>query len=63
MLCAQIKTRMEEKMHRNLIITLTAVAVTMGSSIHAADTTPEDAKDYRTAVMESFLGLIRAASM
>lgn len=51
-------------MLRNFIITMTAVAVTMGISIHAAaDTTPEDALDYRTAIMESLRGHIRAASM
>ena len=48
-------------MHRKFISILTAVAVTMGISIHAAaDTTPEDALDYRTAVMESLRGHIRA---
>ena len=55
---------MEEKMHRKFISILTAVAVTIGISIHAAaDTTPEDAADYRTAVMDSLRGHIRAASM
>jgi cytochrome c556 len=64
MLCAQTKTRMEEKMYRNFIITMTAIALTMGISMYAAaDTTPEDAADYRTAVMESLRGHIRAASM
>jgi len=64
MLCSQTKTRREEEMHRKFIIIMTAVAVTMGISIHAAaDTTPEDAADYRSAVMESLRGHIRAASM
>lgn len=50
-------------MHRKFII-VAAAAASMGISIHAAaDTTPEDAADYRTAVMESLRGHIRAASM
>lgn len=54
---------MEKKMHRKFII-MAVAAVSMGVSIHAAaDTTPEDAADYRTAVMESLRGHIRAASM
>ena len=51
-------------MYRKFLIFVTGVALTMGISIHAgADTTPEDAYDYRTAVMESLRGHIRAASM
>jgi cytochrome c556 len=51
-------------MYRKFISILTAVAVTTGIPMHAAaDTTPEDAADYRTAVMESLRGHIRAASM
>ncbi len=51
-------------MYRKLISILTAVAVTMGFSMYAvADTTPEDAYDYRTAIMETMRGHIRAASM
>ena len=51
-------------MHRKLIGILTAVAVTLGISIHAAaDTTPEDAADYRMAIMTSLRGHIGAASM
>ena len=64
MLCAQPKTRMEKKMYRKLISILTAVAVTLGVSIHAAaDTTAEDAADYRVAIMTSLRGHIGAASM
>jgi cytochrome c556 len=55
---------MEKKMYRKLISILTAVAVTLGVSIHAAaDTTPEDAADYRLAIMTSLRGHIGAASM
>jgi cytochrome c556 len=55
---------MEEDMYRKLITFMAASAVTLGISIHAAaDTTAEDAYDYRTAIMESMRGHIRAASM
>ena len=51
-------------MHRKLISILTAVAVTMGISVHAAaDTAPEDAFDYRAAIMTTFRGHLVAASM
>lgn len=51
-------------MARKLISILTAVAVTMGCSIHAAaDTTPEDAADYRIAIMTTLRGHIGASSM
>ena len=51
-------------MTRKLISILTAVAVTLGISIHAtADTTPEDAADYRIAIMTTLRGHIGAASM
>ena len=51
-------------MYRKLISLAVAGAVTLGISIHAAaDTTPEDAYDYRSAIMESMRGHIRAASM
>ncbi len=55
---------MEKTMYRKLITILTAVAVTLGFSIHAAaDATPEDAADYRVAIMTSLRGHIGAASM
>lgn len=64
MLSAQSITRMEKKMFRKLISILTAVAVTMGISVHAAaDTTPEDAFDYRAAIMTTLRGHLVAASM
>ena len=51
-------------MYRQLIIILTAVAATLGLSIHAAaDTTPEDANDYRIAIMTVLRGHIGASSM
>lgn len=51
-------------MFRKLITILTAVAVTTGLSVHAvADTTPEDAYDYRTAIMTTLRGHLVAASM
>lgn len=51
-------------MYRKLLSFMMAVALTTGISIQAgADTTPEDAYDYRAAVMESLRGHIRAASM
>lgn len=51
-------------MYRKLLGLTTAFALTMGMSMQAgADTTPEDAYDYRTAIMETFRGHIRAASM
>lgn len=51
-------------MYRKLFGISTVVAVTLGISIHAvADTTPEDAADYRTAVMTSSRGHLVAASM
>lgn len=51
-------------MTRRLITFVAASAVTMGISVcTAADTTPEDAHDYREAIMESMRGHIRAASM
>ena len=55
---------MEKQMYRQLIIVLTAVAVILGLSIHAAaDTTPEDAADYRVAIMTTLRGHIGASSM
>lgn len=51
-------------MIRKCLSIATAVAMTIGLSIQAgADTTAEDAYDYRTAVMQSLRGHIRAASM
>lgn len=51
-------------MYRKVISLTTAVSLIVGLSIHAAaDTTPEDAYDYRTAIMDSMSGHIRAASM
>lgn len=51
-------------MFRKLICTSITVAVTFGVSMHAlADTTPEDAADYRSAVMTSLRGHLIAASM
>ncbi len=51
-------------MIRKFISFLAASAVTIGISLQAAaDTTPEDAYDYRTAIMETLRGHIRAASM
>ena len=51
-------------MYRKLTGFLTAIALTAGISLQAsADTTPEDAYDYRSAIMESLRGHIRAASM
>lgn len=51
-------------MNRTFLTITTAVAMSVGISIQAgADTTPEDAYDYRTAIMESLRGHIRAASM
>lgn len=51
-------------MYRKLISLLTAVAVTVGISANAAaDTTPEDAADYRTAIMTTLRGHLVAASM
>jgi cytochrome c556 len=55
---------MEGTMHRKLLSLIMALALTAGMSIQAAaDTTPEDAYDYRDAIMESMRGHIRAASM
>ncbi len=51
-------------MFRKLISILTAVAVTTGISVHAvADATPEDAFDYRIAIMTTLRGHLVAASM
>ena len=51
-------------MIRKLICTLTAAAFALGASLHAlADTTPEDAADYRTAVMTTLRGHLVASSM
>ena len=51
-------------MYRKFLSFTTAVAVMMGISIHAAaDTTPEDAADYRIAIMTSLRGHLVAASM
>lgn len=44
------------------IITLASLAI-VGIAPALADTTPEDAKDYRAAVMTAFRGHIGAASM
>lgn len=64
MISAQSITKMEKKMSRKLISFITAVAVTTGISVHAvADTTPEDAYDYRTAIMTTLRGHLVAASM
>jgi cytochrome c556 len=55
---------LEKKMFRKLLCTSTAIALVLGVSVHAlADTTPEDAKDYRSAVMTSLRGHLVAASM
>lgn len=46
------------------LICMSTVAVTLGISFQAlADTTPEDAKDYRSAVMTSLRGHLVAVSM
>ncbi len=51
-------------MYRKLISILTAGTVTLGFSIlAAADVTPEDAADYRLAIMTSLRGHVGAASM
>lgn len=51
-------------MHRKVMSIATAVALTTGISIQAAaDTTPEDAYDYRASIMDTMRGHIRAASM
>ena len=51
-------------MHLKLISILAAAAATLGLTLHAmADTAPEDALDYRIAVMTSLRGHIGAASM
>lgn len=51
-------------MYRKFLGFMVAIALTMGISIQAgADTTPEDAYDYRAAIMDSMSGHIRAASM
>ena len=51
-------------MHRKLICTLSGVVVALGLTVHAAaDTTPEDALDYRIAIMTSLRGHIGASSM
>lgn len=51
-------------MHCKIISLLASLGVVLGVSYQAlADTTPEDAADYRTAVMTSLRGHIGAASM
>ena len=51
-------------MQRKLICILAGTAIALGFSIHAAaDATPEDALDYRIALMTSLRGHIGAASM
>lgn len=51
-------------MHRQTFRAIVALAFSSLLSIHAfADTTPEDAKDYRIAVMTALRGHIGAASM
>lgn len=51
-------------MYRKVISLTTVAAVGAGLSLYAlADTTPEDAHDYREAIMDSMRGHIRAASM
>lgn len=51
-------------MHRKFISIVAISAVLTGVPMYvAADTTPEDAYDYRTAIMDSLRGHIRAASM
>ena len=51
-------------MYRKVISLTTVAALGAGLSLYAlADTTPEDAHDYREAIMESMRGHIRAASM
>ncbi len=51
-------------MQRKTIGIMVGIAVLAGASLPViADTTPEDAKDYRTAVMTSLRGHIQAASM
>jgi cytochrome c556 len=55
---------MEKQMYRKLISISGAIAVSLVFSIRAtADTTPEDAADYRVAIMTSMRGHIGAASM
>ena len=64
MLRRQKKNHMEKTMQRKLICILAGAAVALGFSIHAAaDTTPEDALDYRIALMTTLRGHIGAASM
>ncbi len=51
-------------MHRKIISLAASAGVVLGVSFQAvADTTPEDAADYRSAVMTSLRGHIGAASM
>lgn len=51
-------------MQRKIIGTLAGVVAALGASYPViADTTPEDAKDYRSAVMTSLRGHIGASSM
>lgn len=51
-------------MLRKYLCSLSAAAIVFGASFHAlADTTPEDAADYRISIMTSLRGHIGAASM
>lgn len=51
-------------MQRRIIGTVVGIAVTLGASFPViAEPTPEDAKDYRSAVMTSLRGHIGASSM
>lgn len=51
-------------MQRKGITTLAGLIIAFGAAMPAtADTTPEDAKDYRAAIMTTFRGHIGAASM
>jgi cytochrome c556 len=64
MFSSQSITRMGKKMLLRLISISTAVAMTIGISTHAVgDTTPEDAFDYRKAIMTTLRGHLVAASM
>jgi cytochrome c556 len=64
MLAVRSPIRREKVMLRKLITISAAVAVTQGVSVYAvADTTAEDAADYRAAIMTSIRGHLVASSM
>ncbi|MDH4108884.1 MAG: cytochrome c [Gammaproteobacteria bacterium] len=51
-------------MQRKIVATVVAAAITLGISIQVvAETTPEDARDYRGSVMTALRGHIGASSM